>query len=314
MTVLLVLLIIISISSLFIGRYTLSFSDMLRELVHYDGKYGLSTGLAVISNLRLPRIIAVMMVGAGLSVAGCTYQAVSSAAAFGAALGILLGLPLQLSAFSSFMFGVVSLFCVMGLCHLKKNHSELTTILSGIIVASVFMSFVSIIKYVADPQDQLPAIVFWLMGSFASLVKGQVYELIPLFVICYLIIYRLRWKMNVLSLGDDDARIAGMKPQSLKATLLITASILVAASVTIAGVVGWVGLVIPHLVRTLVGYYHGKLIPASALCGALFLLVIDNLARTVTYAEIPIGILTALIGAPLFAVLFIMSNRYDRSK
>ncbi|MCS5772490.1 iron ABC transporter permease [Klebsiella variicola subsp. variicola] len=238
----------------------------------------------------------------------------SSAAAFGAALGILLGLPLQLSAFSSFMFGVVSLFCVMGLCHLKKNHSELTTILSGIIVASVFMSFVSIIKYVADPQDQLPAIVFWLMGSFASLVKGQVYELIPLFVICYLIIYRLRWKMNVLSLGDDDARIAGMKPQSLKATLLITASILVAASVTIAGVVGWVGLVIPHLVRTLVGYNHGKLIPASALCGALFLLVIDNLARTVTYAEIPIGILTALIGAPLFAVLFIMSNRYDRSK
>lgn len=132
------------------------------------------------------------------------------------------------------------------------------------------MSFVSIIKYVADPQDQLPAIVFWLMGSFASLVKGQVYELIPLFVICYLIIYRLRWKMNVLSLGDDDARIAGMKPQSLKATLLITASILVAASVTIAGVVGWVGLVIPHLVRTLVGYNHGKLIPASALCGALF--------------------------------------------
>ena len=317
MTVLLVLLIIISISSLFIGRYTLSFSDMLRELVHYDGKYGLSTGLAVISNLRLPRIIAVMMVGAGLSVAGCTCPDVlgtSSAAAFGAALGILLGLPLQLSAFSSFMFGVVSLFCVMGLCHLKKNHSELTTILSGIIVASVFMSFVSIIKYVADPQDQLPAIVFWLMGSFASLVKGQVYELIPLFVICYLIIYRLRWKMNVLSLGDDDARIAGMKPQSLKATLLITASILVAASVTIAGVVGWVGLVIPHLVRTLVGYNHGKLIPASALCGALFLLVIDNLARTVTYAEIPIGILTALIGAPLFAVLFIMSNRYDRSK
>ena len=134
MTVLLVLLIIISIFfTFFIGRYTLSFSDMLRELVHYDGKYGLSTGLAVISNLRLPRIIAVMMVGAGLSVAGCTYQAVlrnalaspdvlgtSSAAAFGAALGILLGLPLQLSAFSSFMFGVVSLFCVMGLCHLKK--------------------------------------------------------------------------------------------------------------------------------------------------------------------------------------------------
>lgn len=327
MTVLLVLLIIISISSLFIGRYTLLFSEMLREFLYHDSKYSLNTGFAVISNLRLPRIIAAMMVGGGLSVAGCTYQAVlrnalaspdvlgtSSAAAFGAALGIVFGLPIQLSAFSSFIFGILSLFCVMGLCHLKKNHSELTTILSGIIIASVFMSFVSIIKYVADPQDQLPTIVFWLMGSFASLLKKQVYGLIPLFMICYLIIYRLRWKINILSLGDDEAKIAGMNPQSLKAILLITASILVAASVTIAGVVGWVGLVIPHLTRTLVGYNHGKLIPASALCGALFLLVIDNIARTVTYAEIPIGILTALIGAPLFAVLFIMSNRYDRSE
>ncbi|MGK0603356.1 FecCD family ABC transporter permease [Yokenella regensburgei] len=322
-----VLLIFVSIASLFIGRYTLPFTEILREVLHHDGKRCLNTGLSVIFNLRLPRVIAVIMVGAGLSVAGCTYQAVlrnalaspdvlgtSSAAAFGAALGILFGLPLHLSAFSSFIFGIVSLFCVMGLCHLKKNHSELTTILSGIIVASVFMSFVSIIKYVADPQDQLPAIVFWLMGSFASLVKGQTYALIPLFVICYLVIYIFRWKINVLSLGDDEAKIAGMNPQWLKAILLITASILVAASVTIAGVVGWVGLVIPHLVRTLVGYNHGKLVPASALCGALFLLVIDNIARTLTYAEIPIGILTALIGAPLFAVLFLMSNRYDRSE
>ncbi|ECC9940315.1 iron ABC transporter permease [Salmonella enterica subsp. enterica] len=327
MRALLVLLIIMSIASLFIGRYTLPFSELLSELLHYDCNGGLNTGLSVISGLRLPRIIAVMMVGAGLSVAGCTYQAVlrnalaspdvlgtSSAAAFGAALGILFGLPLQLSAFSSFISGIVSLICVMSLCHLKKNHGELTTILSGIIVASVFMSFVSIIKYVADPQDQLPAIVFWLMGSFASLVKGQVYGLIPLFALCYLVIYGLRWKINVLSLGDDEAKIAGMDPQWLKAVLLITASALVAASVTIAGVVGWVGLVIPHLVRTLVGYNHGKLIPASALCGALFLLMIDNIARTLTYAEIPIGILTALIGAPLFAVLFIMSNRYDRSE
>lgn len=327
MGVLLTLLLLMAIASLFIGRYTIPFSEILRELLHHDSQHCLHTGLSVISNLRLPRVVAVMMVGAGLSVAGCTYQAVlrnalaspdvlgtSSAAAFGAALGILLGLPLQLSAFSSFIFGIVSLCCVMGLCYLKKNSGELTTILSGVIVASVFMSFVSIIKYVADPQDQLPAIVFWLMGSFASLIKEQVYGLIPLFAICYLIIYRLRFKINVLSLGDDEAKIAGINPQWLKAILLITGSILVAASVTIAGVVGWVGLVIPHLVRTLVGYNHGKLIPASALCGAVFLLLIDDIARTVTYAEIPIGILTALIGAPLFAVLFIMSNRYDRSE
>lgn len=325
--VLSVLLISISIASLFTGRYALHFTEIVWNLFHNSKEHHFNSGLYVIFNLRFPRVIAVMMVGAGLSVAGCTYQAVlrnalaspdvlgtSSAAAFGAALGILLGFPLYLNAISSFIFGIVSLFFVMGLCHLKKNHDELTTILSGIIVASVFMSFVSIIKYVADPQDQLPTIVFWLMGSFASLVKGQVYGLIPLFVTCYLIIYSFRWKMNVLSLGDEEVKIAGMDPQRMKAVLLITASILVAASVTIAGVVGWVGLVIPHLVRTLVGCNHGRLIPASALCGALFLLVIDDIARTLTYAEIPIGILTALIGAPLFSILFIMSNRYDRSK
>lgn len=327
MWIAIILLLIVAMISMFIGRYTLSFPEIMTEVLHDNGRHCLSAGFSVICNLRLPRIIAVMMVGAGLSVAGVTYQAVlrnalaspdvlgtSSAAAFGAALGILLGFPLQLSAFSSFFFGIVSLLCVMGLCYFKKNNGELTTILSGIIVASVFMSFVSIIKYVADPQDELPAIVFWLMGSFASLVKDQVYGLIPLYIICYLVIYKLRWKINVLSLGNDEAKIAGMNPQLLNTVLLITASILVAASVTIAGVVGWVGLVIPHLVRTLVGYNHSKLIPASAVCGALFLLVIDNLARALTYAEIPIGILTALVGAPLFAVLFIMSNRYDRSE
>ncbi|MEG1466435.1 MAG: iron ABC transporter permease [Hafnia sp.] len=327
MGLLVVLLLSISIASLFIGRYSLSFVEMIRQLLHQNIPNYLSPGSSIIYNLRLPRVIAVMMVGAGLSVAGSTYQAVlrnalaspdvlgtSSAAAFGAALGILLGLPLQFSTFSSFLFSIISLFCVLGLCQLKRSHGELTTILSGIIVASVFMSFISIIKYVADPQDELPAIVFWMMGSFASVVKGQVYGLIPLYAICYLVIYRLRWKINVLSLGDDEARIAGMNPLWLKSILLIAASTMVAASVTIAGIVGWVGLVIPHLVRTLVGYNHGKLIPASALCGALFLLVIDNIARTLTYAEIPIGILTALIGAPLFAVLFIMSNRYDRTE
>lgn len=320
MGTLFILLFIMSISSLFIGRYTLNFMEVLKYLLNHE----YHSNLSVIFNLRLPRVIAVMMVGAGLSVAGVTYQAVlrnslaspdvlgtSSGAAFGAALGILLGIPLQLT---SFCFGIISLFCVMTLCYLKQNYGGLTTILSGIIVASMFMSFISIIKFLADPNDELPVIVFWLMGSFASVVKKQVYELIPLYLFFVFIIYRLRWKINLLSLGDDEVKIAGINPQYLKAILLISASVLVSASVTIAGVVGWVGLVIPHIARTFVGYNHCQLIPTSALCGALFLLSMDNIARAITYAEIPIGILTALIGAPLFTVLFIMSNRYDRSE
>ncbi|GJK51537.1 TPA: FecCD family ABC transporter permease [Serratia marcescens] len=313
-----------AVASLFAGRYALSAHDVMQILWQGNMPGENPTRYSVIFNLRVPRVVAVMLVGGGLAVAGATFQAVlknalaspdvlgtSSASAFGAALGILLSLPFALSAMLSFLFGVVSLLLVFGICRLKRRQDALTTILSGMIIASLFIAFVSVIKYVADPQDTLPAIVFWLMGSFASVAKAQVYWLIPLFAACYLTIYRLRWKMNILSLGDDEARIAGLNPPRLKILLLIAASLLVSASVSLAGVVGWVGLVIPHLVRSVLGYNHGRLIPVSALSGALFLLVIDNIARGATYAEIPIGILTALIGAPLFATLFIMGNRYD---
>ncbi|CAI0757504.1 FecCD family ABC transporter permease [Serratia grimesii] len=317
---------LVAVASLFLGRYSLSVSDVIKVLFHTKWFAKDEASYSVIFSLRVPRIIAVMMVGGGLSVAGATFQAVlknslaspdvlgtSSASAFGAALGILFSFPFALSSLCSLFFGILSLLFVFGICYFKKRQDELTTILSGIIIASVFISFISIIKYVADPQDTLPAIVFWLMGSFASVLKEQVYWLIPLYAICYFAIYKLRWSMNIISLGDDEAKISGLNPQRLKIALLLLSSVLVSASVTIAGVVGWVGLVIPHLIRSVLGCNHGRLIPASALAGALFLLIIDNIARSATYAEIPIGILTSLIGAPLFALLFIMSRRYDNS-
>ncbi|MFK3839573.1 FecCD family ABC transporter permease [Serratia sp. NPDC087055] len=321
-----VVLCLVAVASLFVGRYSLSVDEIMQVLLHAKLSAKDEASYSVIFSLRVPRVIAVMMVGGGLSVAGATFQAVlknslaspdvlgtSSASAFGAALGILFSFPFALSSLCSLFFGILSLVLVFGICHLKKRQDELTTILSGIIIASVFVSFISIIKYVADPQDTLPAIVFWLMGSFASVLKEQVYWLIPLYAISYFAIYTLRWKMNIISLGDDEAKIAGLNPQRIKIALLFLSAVLVSASVTIAGVVGWVGLVIPHLIRSVLGCNHGRLIPASALGGALFLLIIDNIARSATYAEIPIGILTALIGAPLFSLLFIMSRRYDNS-
>ncbi|WP_213976622.1 FecCD family ABC transporter permease, partial [Serratia marcescens] len=247
-----------AVASLFAGRYALSAHDVMQILWQGNMPGENPTRYSVIFNLRAPRVVAVMLVGGGLAVAGATFQAVlknalaspdvlgtSSASAFGAALGILLSLPFALSAMLSFLFGVVSLLLVFGICRLKRRQDALTTILSGMIIASLFIAFVSVIKYVADPQDTLPAIVFWLMGSFASVAKAQVYWLIPLFAACYLTIYRLRWKMNILSLGDDEARIAGLNPPRLKILLLIAASLLVSASGSLAGVVGWVGLVIP---------------------------------------------------------------------
>lgn len=257
---------VVAFASLFAGRYALSAHDVVQILWQGNMPGENQARYSVIFNLRAPRVVAVMLVGGGLAVAGATFQAVlknalaspdvlgtSSASAFGAALGILLSLPFALSSLLSFLFGVVSLLLVLGICRLKRRQDALTTILSGMIIASLFIAFVSVIKYVADPQDTLPAIVFWLMGSFASVAKAQVYWLIPLFAACCLTIYRLRWNMNILSLGDDEARIAGLNPPRLKILLLIAASLLVSASVSLAGVVGWVGLVIPHLVRSVLG-------------------------------------------------------------
>jgi len=317
-------LILMSVTSLFTGRYALSVQDVLHMLLRLPYMEGSREKASVIFDLRLPRVIAAMMVGAGLSVAGATYQAVlknalaspdvlgtSSASAFGAALGIVMGLSYQISTGCAFLFGMLSLALVFGLCSLRHSQEAIVTVLAGLIVASVFVAFVSVLKYVADPEDTLPAIVFWLMGSFSSLVKTEVFSLVPLFLFCLYVIYRLRWTMNILSLGDDEARVQGLHPLLLKIILLVSASVMISASVVICGVVGWVGLVIPHLVRALVGNNHGKLIPVSALCGALFLLVIDTLARALTYAEIPVGILSALIGAPLFAFLYVRGKSHD---
>lgn len=320
------LLIISAILSIFIGRYSISGKDIFKMFSNLsnlanDGK------TSIIFNIRLPRIIATALVGMGLAASGATFQAVlnnslaspdvlgtSSAAGFGAAFAMLLFKEhAVLISLNSFIFGLISILMVYGICALKKSTDSLSIILSGIIITSLFMSFTSAIKFVADPNDALPAITFWLMGSFSSVDKNYVYYVLPIFLIGYLILYLLRFKMNILSLGDEEAKLSGINPVSLRIILLTTSSILVSASVTMAGVIGWVGLVIPHLVRSLVGYNHGKLIPVSALMGAIFLLIVDDVARSISAAEIPIGILTSLIGAPIFAILFIRSGGDDRS-
>ncbi|MGK0607183.1 FecCD family ABC transporter permease [Enterococcus gilvus] len=320
------LLFISAILSIFIGRYSISVNDVLEILPKFFN-IGNSGKASIIFNIRLPRIIASAIVGMGLAVSGATFQAVlnnslaspdvlgtSSAAGFGAAIAMLLFKEhTAFISFSSFIFGLISILMVYGICALKKSTDSLSVILSGIIITSLFMSFTSAIKFVADPNDVLPAITFWLMGSFSSIDKSYIYYVLPIFLIGYTILYSLRFKMNILSLGDEEAKLSGINPVLLRIVLLTVSSILVSASVTIAGVIGWVGLVIPHLVRSLVGYNHGKLIPVSALMGAIFLIIIDDIARSISAAEIPIGILTSLIGAPIFAILFIRGGRNDRS-
>lgn len=272
--------------------------------------------LSVVINVRLPRIIMGIIVGAGLSLAGTSYQGifgnplvspdilgVSSGAGFGAALGILIGaggLPVQ---GLSLVFGLLSVLIVLTISRVRKKIQLFTLVLSGVIVRSLFDALVSLIKYVADPQDKLPAIVVWLMGSLASSSYKDVIIAALVILPCIVLLIILRWKMNLLSLDEEEARSLGVDVGRLRKLIIAVSTLITAVSVSTCGIIGWVGLVIPHVGRLMVGNDHRVLMPASALIGAIYLLFVDGIARTMTAAEIPLSILTAIIGAPFFAYM-----------
>ena len=274
-------------------------------------------GYAVLWKLRMPRILLDALVGAGLALAGAAFQGifrnplvspgvlgVSSGAAFGAALGILLSGVNGFSMALAMLFGLVSVVFTYSLARVRGQVSSLSLVLSGMIVSAVFSALISIIKYVADPYDKLPAITYWLMGSFANASYENVqYAGIPILLSGALLL-ALRWRINVLSLGDEEAKSIGVQPARIRRSVILLATIMTASGVMVSGTIGWVGLVIPHICRMIIGVDHGKLLPLSAAVGAIFLILVDFTARTATAGEIPIGILTAIIGAPFFAVLF----------
>lgn len=316
-TVLAVLLITFFVS-LFGGRYVISPYEVSGILLDgLLGEAGDGMAYSVVWNLRLPRTLLNCFVGAGLAVAGAAFQGifrnplvspdvlgVSSGAAFGAALGILLSGMNHLATVMALLFGIVSVVMTYTLSKLRGESSTLSLVLSGMIISAVFSALISLIKYVADPYDKLPAITYWLMGSFASASYSNLQLAgIPIFL-GTVVLLLLRWRINILSLGDEDAYSLGVNPVKTRRVIIIMATLITASCVTVTGVIGWVGLVIPHICRMLIGVDHMKLLPVSCVVGAAFMIIVDLIARTVTAAEIPIGILTALVGAPFFALLF----------
>lgn len=270
----------------------------------------------VIFRIRLPRILAAVLVGAGVSVAGCSFQGlfknplvspdllgVASGAGFGAALGILLsGRPMVIQV-SAFLAGIIAVSITYAISRIYRSTVILVLVLSGIIVGAVFSALIALIKYVADPYDTLPAIVFWLMGSLASVTGKDLGMAAPPILSAAIVLFIIRWRINLLAMGDDEARTLGVNTKRMTKIIILCATVITASAVCISGIVGWIGLVVPHMGRLLVGPDFRKLIPASALLGAAFLLTVDNLSRIVFPMEIPLGILTAIIGAPLFAWL-----------
>lgn len=312
-------LVIIMIGSVTLGRYPIGFREMcgiLGSKVVDVTPFWKPVQESLLLNHRLPRILLACLVGCCLSAAGAAYQGVfqnpmaapdilgaSNGAAFGAALAILLGFGggmITLFAFAASLATVGAVIYVGGKARGKR---VLGLILSGIMIGSLVSSGTSFIKLVADPEDTLPAITYWLMGSLnGASPRDVVFALFPM-ALGLVPLHLLRWRLNILTLGDEEAQTMGVNAKRLRAGVIFAATLVTAASVAVSGVIGWVGLVIPHLTRRMVGNNYKHLMPASMLFGAIFLLMVDNLSRNLLATEIPLGILTSLIGAPFFIYL-----------
>jgi iron complex transport system permease protein len=277
----------------------------------------------VLFNIRLPRVIAAVLVGAALAAAGATYQTlfrnplvspdilgVSTGAALGAVIGILLGLPVAAIQFLGFGAGLATVAVVVALAHaLRSGGQLLVLVLSGIVVGALAGAAISLVKVLADPYDQLPAITFWLLGSIAGVKSADVAAIAPVVLAGLVPLVLLRWRIGVLSLGDDEAKALGIDVGRLRAIAIAGATLITASVVAISGVIGWVGLMVPHMARMLVGPRFDRMLPAAILLGAAFMVAIDTLARTAARIEIPLGVLTAVVGGPAFVWLLSRERR-----
>ncbi|MDD3294016.1 MAG: iron ABC transporter permease [Geobacteraceae bacterium] len=312
--------------ALVLGRYRIAAGTLFEILASSVRGGDLDPSLAgsslVLWSVRLPRVIAAVMVGAALSVSGAVFQSlfrnplvspgilgVTSGAGFGATLAFFFAAgSATVVELSAFVWGLiaVTLACQIG----RRGGNTVTSlVLSGVIVSALFTAGISFLKYRADPYQQLPAMVFWTMGSFNSIVWADSVRALSIIVPGLVVLYLFRWWLNPISLGDEDAMNLGIDVRRARMIYIVVGTLIVAASVSSCGAIGWVGLVVPHMARIMVGSDHDVLIPFSALLGGTFMLIMDTLARTLPGGEIPVGVLTALLGAPFFAYLLVTGEK-----
>ncbi|WP_018064570.1 FecCD family ABC transporter permease [Martelella mediterranea] len=317
---LIVLLVVAVLYSVTIGRYDLSIREValiLIENIHpLVVPYWDPVKEVVVEQVRLPRILAAVLIGFGLSISGASLQGlfrnplvdpgiigVTAGAGFGGTLAILLGLQGYGLMLTAFLFGLGSVLLVKLLSTVRGRTSMLTLVLAGVVISAFFSAAISIAKLLADPFQKLPSITYWLMGSIASSSYSDVLLILVSVAPASIAIYLLRFQINIMSLGEEKARALGVRVVLVQWIILLTSALISAGVVATSGIIGWVGLVIPHVARALVGADHQRMLPVAGVLGAIYLLMVDNLARTLTTAEIPLGIITALIGVPVFAVI-----------
>jgi iron complex transport system permease protein len=318
---------IIFVLSLGLGKYAVPAKDVLNILA---GKlFGLEiiaspVAVDVVINIRLLRILAAAMIGGALSMAGATYQGLfrnpivspdllgaSSGAGFGAAIALISSLNLFLVSIISFFTGIGAVFSAYVISTLiGRRHANdlLTLVLTGMVVASLFTAFTSLIKLTADPDSKLPAITYWLMGGLSTIIPQNLFMLLGSLLLGMIPLFLFSWRINLMVFEDEEARSMGMDVKKYRVIFIVCATLLTTASVAVSGVIGWVGLVIPHIARLLVGPNYKKMMPVSLLLGASFLILVDDITRCAFSSEIPLGIITSIVGAPFFILLMLQKR------
>ncbi len=316
LSLILICLLILSLVSLFsigIGRYPVSPGALFSWLS--TGHSSDDNLQVILFNIRLPRLIGAIAAGGALAMSGAAYQGmfrnpmvspdilgVSSGAGFGAALAILLSLPLAGIQLFSFAGGITAVLIAVSISKTigRSHDSVLVLVLSGIIISSLFGALLSMLKYIADPDDKLPAITYWLMGSLANIRMNDLWIILPVLFAGSIPMMLVSWRLNVLSFGEDEARSLGVNTGWMRVVVILSATLVTACIISVSGIIGWVGLIVPHLARFIAGPNHRLLLPTSFLFGGIFMLVVDDIARSLVSVEIPIGIITAILGAPFF--------------
>ncbi len=315
--ILIILPVLTALICIGIGRYSISISETLKilcggvkEASQQDVAY------SVVFNVRLPRIVLAALVGAGLACSGTAFQGlftnplatpdtlgVASGASFGAVLALMFDANMIIVQLMALIFGLAACFITYNISKIKGQSSIVMIVLAGMVVSAMFQAFVSLLKYVADPQDKLPSITYWLMGSMSSATYKTLTLGSPFIIIGLVILFALRWRLNILSLNEDEVKSMGMNIKAMRFLVILAASLITSSCVSMCGQVGWVGLLIPHVSRMLMGSNNRTVVPLSISLGAVFMLIMDTFARSATAAEIPLSILTAIIGAPFFILL-----------
>ena len=321
----LVILTIVFFLALLVGRYTVSFESFWGVITGNDTVDNVDK--SVILSLRLPRTIIALLVGISLSLSGLVYQeifqnklvspdflGVSTGSGFGATIAIILGLTGIMISFTAFIFGIVTMLITVFVANIFKSQSQTTLLLSGIIVGGFMSAGISFVKFMADTDKQLGEIVYWLLGTFSKATMKDVWILLPIVAICAAILYLIRWRINIVALGRSEATTIGLNYSFYRGLIIVVSTLLTAAAVAYSGIVGWIGLIIPHLVRLLVGRDAKKTIPITILFGATFTIICDIISRSFTASEIPLSAVTGFLGTPIFVAILYARRKtiYDK--